>query len=559
MYDLKPFRFWCQKVLPTVYDDSLSYYELLCKTVDYLNKTMSNVDELSDNFVTLKDFVDNYFANLDISAEVDKKLDEMAESGQLDNILNKYLNNVYPYVDLVNVEANITLENMFYLNSLNGTDFFTPVLCKYSKTMDSTKYNLNAGSNYVTLYFENFIVPDAFSTTDVIALDTALANIETYNLPVKLEKRIYDIGNNSLNIVNRTTIFGETTTLIGPTAEIKFTSNLFNSNSTTLNSCTFENIRFRGPSLGSNFNFATTRFNNVYIFDSIKFFNNCNFISSTFDKIITDNSSQLFYQCNLTDCRVREIFHQENTGGQTALNFISISTTTFTDLFITGNLDTTAPSANLFTAQSGFSNFITNSYFDYANNLINIDSPNNSQRFARSFITNCSFRGGINNYIYFNHYADSNIVSENSFLNPHITNWPVNKNLITVTTESYYIGFINNISYYQDYTTSINGNTSYFVSDQNAILQTKNLIISLPSITALQWGAMSVDISGEYPNGLDAGYKLSTRANSDAVFAVTYNNQTKKINIAWYSTTNIAAGSNVTIQVFPANANKKLN
>ena len=28
------FRFWCQKVLPLVYDDSLSYYEILCKVVD---------------------------------------------------------------------------------------------------------------------------------------------------------------------------------------------------------------------------------------------------------------------------------------------------------------------------------------------------------------------------------------------------------------------------------------------------------------------------------------------------------------------------------------------
>jgi hypothetical protein len=33
-HELKPFRFWCQKALPLVYDDSLSYYELLCKVVD---------------------------------------------------------------------------------------------------------------------------------------------------------------------------------------------------------------------------------------------------------------------------------------------------------------------------------------------------------------------------------------------------------------------------------------------------------------------------------------------------------------------------------------------
>jgi hypothetical protein len=44
--ELKPFRYWCQKVLPLVYDDSLSYYELLCKVVDYLNKTMEDVDTL---------------------------------------------------------------------------------------------------------------------------------------------------------------------------------------------------------------------------------------------------------------------------------------------------------------------------------------------------------------------------------------------------------------------------------------------------------------------------------------------------------------------------------
>lgn len=46
---LGPFRHWCQKVLPAVYDDSLSYYELLCKVVDYLNRTMENVNELNEN------------------------------------------------------------------------------------------------------------------------------------------------------------------------------------------------------------------------------------------------------------------------------------------------------------------------------------------------------------------------------------------------------------------------------------------------------------------------------------------------------------------------------
>lgn len=38
MRELKYFKFWCYKVLPLVYDDSLSYYEVLCKVVNYINE-----------------------------------------------------------------------------------------------------------------------------------------------------------------------------------------------------------------------------------------------------------------------------------------------------------------------------------------------------------------------------------------------------------------------------------------------------------------------------------------------------------------------------------------
>lgn len=112
---VKPFRFWCQKVLPLVYDDSLSYYELLNKVVDYLNRTIEDVnsviqltedfteeqaeayaeftadieqtvDTLTNSFNTLHDFVDNYFDNLDVQEEIDNKLDEMAIDGTLYNM-----------------------------------------------------------------------------------------------------------------------------------------------------------------------------------------------------------------------------------------------------------------------------------------------------------------------------------------------------------------------------------------------------------------------------------------------------------------------------------------
>lgn len=111
------FRFWCQKVLPLVYDDSLSYYELLCKVVDYLNKTMEDVDTavqdvenlnsafgslenhvnasetaLLQAYNDLQDYVNTYFNNLDVQEEINNKLDVMAEDGTLDTLLLPYFN-----------------------------------------------------------------------------------------------------------------------------------------------------------------------------------------------------------------------------------------------------------------------------------------------------------------------------------------------------------------------------------------------------------------------------------------------------------------------------------
>lgn len=46
--EVKPLRYWVQKVLPLVYDDSLSYYELLDRVVYKLNEVVASNDELVD-------------------------------------------------------------------------------------------------------------------------------------------------------------------------------------------------------------------------------------------------------------------------------------------------------------------------------------------------------------------------------------------------------------------------------------------------------------------------------------------------------------------------------
>lgn len=70
MADYKHFHFWCQKVLPLVYDESLSYYEVLCKVVDYLNHMLDDVNNVIKDYNELKKelneiqkWIDNFSAD----------------------------------------------------------------------------------------------------------------------------------------------------------------------------------------------------------------------------------------------------------------------------------------------------------------------------------------------------------------------------------------------------------------------------------------------------------------------------------------------------------------
>ena len=65
--NLENFRFWCFKVLPLVYDDELSYYEVICKCVDYINNLIENdkaisndIEELKQEIKIVQEWIDNY-------------------------------------------------------------------------------------------------------------------------------------------------------------------------------------------------------------------------------------------------------------------------------------------------------------------------------------------------------------------------------------------------------------------------------------------------------------------------------------------------------------------
>ena len=68
---LRDFQFWCQKVLPLVYDNSLSYYEVLCKITDYLNKIIEGLDIQEDTIEQMLGDIDAIKAELEMISKGD--------------------------------------------------------------------------------------------------------------------------------------------------------------------------------------------------------------------------------------------------------------------------------------------------------------------------------------------------------------------------------------------------------------------------------------------------------------------------------------------------------
>lgn len=86
---IPPFRRFVIENFPFIEKDfdALTNYQLFCKVVEYLNKVIGSQNEVTQQM----QYVLDYFNNLDVQEEIDKKLDEMAESGELADIIAGYI------------------------------------------------------------------------------------------------------------------------------------------------------------------------------------------------------------------------------------------------------------------------------------------------------------------------------------------------------------------------------------------------------------------------------------------------------------------------------------
>ena len=196
-----PFMYYCQKVIPLAFDESMSYYEQLCNLVYYLKNTVmpavnNNADaltEVQNAFTQLEKYVNDYFKNLDVQTEINNKLDEMAESGQLSEIIALY------------IQSSAVLGYKTVADMKNATNLVDGSICK---TISNTTVGDNGGRFYLVRTITSSDVVDEVNIISLSVSNTLIAQLINDDRFINLANQIDNkIGNlNDLNTTNKSNV-----------------------------------------------------------------------------------------------------------------------------------------------------------------------------------------------------------------------------------------------------------------------------------------------------------------------------------------------------------------
>lgn len=194
--DLRPFKWFILQNFPFIEADfdALTNYELMCKLAEKMNEVINSINNvgnevelLSNAFINLKSYVDNYFADLNVQDEINNKLDDMAESGQLTDIIAQYL-------QLAGLLCYNTVSDM--ANATNIVDG------SFARTFGRTTYNDGYGAFYK---IRDMINTDIVDGENIVAI-THDNQLVAEKMPCYLDGEITTINNSITSINNRHTL-----------------------------------------------------------------------------------------------------------------------------------------------------------------------------------------------------------------------------------------------------------------------------------------------------------------------------------------------------------------
>ncbi len=179
--NLTPFKWFVLENFPFIEADfdALTEWQLFCKLGKEMNKIINSentlgtqLENVTNAFIDLQNYVNNYFDNLDIQEEVNNKLNEMAQSGELAELISQYLESQAV------IGFNTTSALSQATNLANGS---------IARTLGRNQYNDGYGAFYKIRQRTNSDTPDGYNiivltnTENLVAeriLNQSIINLE---------------------------------------------------------------------------------------------------------------------------------------------------------------------------------------------------------------------------------------------------------------------------------------------------------------------------------------------------------------------------------------------
>lgn len=169
---LPPFKWFVLQNFPYIEEDfdALTNWQLFCKLGKEMNKiiektnlTGEQVENLTNAFNALKEYVDDYFENLDVQDEINNKLDEMVKDGTLEDIISQYITSnvtrTYETIDDAITDAS-NLSNGMKIKTLGYYEIDDGGACEYliTDTADENELQIELTDGlYAQLIYNNTI------------------------------------------------------------------------------------------------------------------------------------------------------------------------------------------------------------------------------------------------------------------------------------------------------------------------------------------------------------------------------------------------------------------
>lgn len=231
-----PFIVFCQKTIPLAFDESMSFMEALYAFKAYLeNEVVPTVNtngqavvELTALYNEIKDYVDNYFDNLDVQEEINNKLDAMVEDGTLTQLIAQFLslNAVMSFPSVADMKLAENLVNgstvetygFYSKNDNGGAKYYVRTITNEDVVDEKTIIALHDNTLVAELIIETSMTPEQFGakgdgeTDDTSSIQTAVNKLSSFGSILRLQEKTYMVK--QILVANNSIINGNGSTSI---------------------------------------------------------------------------------------------------------------------------------------------------------------------------------------------------------------------------------------------------------------------------------------------------------------------------------------------------------